>query len=208
MRFAIPSPTGPDPDTHVRTRLPGGGYVDLRPLCRGETGPLDLVFGGLSSGSRQRRYLVPMPRLPGSFRRLLTDVDGCDHVAWLALAHGRPAGLARYVRSAPDRADLAFEVVDAQQGRGIGSVLVDAVGTVAAAHGIAWLEAVVEPDNAASLALLGRLGIRLAADGGLLAGRGRLRLPTPARVDRAAVLALAARTRCGDDAPVPALLTS
>ncbi|HTW17597.1 MAG TPA: GNAT family N-acetyltransferase [Nocardioides sp.] len=208
MRLAIPSPTGPGPDTHVRTRLPDGGYAALRPLRAGETGPLDAVFDGLSPRSRQRRYLVPMPRLPGPFRRLLTDVDGCDHVAWLALVHGRPAGLARYVRTGPDRADLAFEVVDAHHGRGIGSVLVDAVGTVAVARGITWLEAVVEPGNAASLALLGRLGIGLSADGGLLAGRGRFRLPTPARVDRAAVLALAARTRCGDDAPVPALLTS
>lgn len=207
MRLAFPSSrTGPD--GHVRTRLAGGGYVDLRPLCGGETGPLDAVFDGLSARSRQRRYLVPMPRLPGSFRRLLTDVDGCDHVAWLAVVRGRPAGLARYVRTAPDRADLAFEVVDAHHGRGIGSVLVDAVGTVATARGITCLEAVVERDNAASRALLAGLGVGLTPDGGLLAGRGRLRLPTPARVDRAAVLALAARTRCGDDAPTPALLTS
>ena len=108
----------------------------------------------------------------------------------MALVDGVPVGLCRFVRTAPDTAEIAFEVVDAEQGRGIGSALVDAVATVADASGITWLEATVAPDNGASIAVLDRIGVRLHPEDGLLEGRGRLQLPEPARVDRRAVLAL------------------
>ena len=175
---------------HVRVRLRDGGSVLLRPLASGEVSVLEGVFEGLSSQSRRQRFLIPMPRLPGSARRALADVDGHRHVAWVALVDGVPVGLCRFVRTAPDTAEIAFEVVDAEQGRGIGSALVDAVATVADASGITWLEATVAPDNDASISVLDRIGVRLHPEDGLLEGRGRLRLPEPARVDRRAVLAL------------------
>ena len=115
------------------------------------------------------------PRLPGSHRRTLTDVDGDRHVAWVALVDGEPVGICRYVRTALDVAELAFEVVDAHQGRGIGAALVDAVTTVARDNGIRWFEATVEPGNAASEALVARAGVRLFVSDGLLEGGGEPR---------------------------------
>ena len=176
---------------HLRVRLRDGGSALLRPLVGGEVSVLENVFDGLSRRSRHQRFLVPMPRLPGSARRALADVDGHRHGAWVALVDGVPAGICRYVRTAPDTAEIAFEVVDAHQARGIGSALVDAVATVADAAGIRWLEATVAPDNRASIAVLDRIGVRLHPEDGHLEGRGRLRLPEPARVDRRAVLVLA-----------------
>jgi RimJ/RimL family protein N-acetyltransferase len=179
------------PLCHVRVRLADGGAVILRPLHGGEINVLETVFDGLSPQSRQQRFLVPMPRLPGSARKALANVDGHDHVAWVAMLDGQPVGICRYVRTGPDTAEVAFEVVDAEQGRGIGLALVDAVTTVARANGITSLEATVEPDNRASVAMLSRLGIRLSMDDGLLEGSGQFRLLTPpSRVDRRAVLAL------------------
>ena len=65
--------------------------------------------------------------------------------------------------------------------------------TVARANGITWLEATVEPGNAASEALLARAGVRLVSVDGLLEGGGE---PRPVRwsspVNPRAVLALAA----------------
>jgi RimJ/RimL family protein N-acetyltransferase len=179
--------------SHVRVRFADGGAVILRPLQDGEITVLETVFEGLSAQSRQQRFLVPMPRLSGSARRVLAHVDGHDHVAWVAMLDGQPVGISRYVRTGPDSAEIAFEVVDAEQGRGIGSALVDAVTTVAHANGISRLEATVEPGNRASTALLNRLGMRFSLDDGLLEGRGQLTLPTP-RVDRQAVLAVAGAT--------------
>lgn len=179
---------------HVRVPLRDGGSVLLRPLVNGEVSVLDGVFEGLSARSRQQRFLVPMPRLPGAHRRALADVDDRRHVAWVALVHGEPVGICRYVATAPDTAELAFEVVDAHQGRGIGSALVDAVTTVAHARGITRLEASVEPGNVASEAVLARVGVRLVPFDGLLEGRGELRLAAPSRVNRRAVLALAGQS--------------
>ena len=102
-----------------------------------------------------------------------------------------PVGICRYVRTGPDSAEIAFEVVDAEQGRGIGSALIDAVTTVARANGIEWLEATVAPGNKASVLMLDRLGITLALDDGLLEGSGQFTLPF-SQVDRRAVLALVA----------------
>lgn len=176
---------------HVRVPLRDGGSVLLRPLVNGEVSVLDGVFEGLSARSRQQRFLVPMPRLPGAHRRALADVDDRRHVAWVALVDGEPVGICRYVATTPDTAELAFEVVDAHQGRGIGSALVDAVTTVAHDRGIRWLEATVEPGNLASEAVLARVGVRLVPSDGVLEGRGELVPPPSGRVDRRAVLALA-----------------
>ena len=177
---------------HVHVRLRDGGSVLLRPLVGGEVAVLETVFEGLSTRSRRQRFLVPMPRLPSGHRRALADVDGHRHVAWVALVDGEPVGICRYVTTAPDAAELAFEVVDAQQGRGIASALVDAVTTVARARGITWIEATVESGNLASEAVLARVGIELVLSDGLLEGRGELRpAPSRSRVNQRAVLALA-----------------
>ena len=175
---------------HVHVRLRDGGSVLLRPLVAGEVSVLETVFEGLSTRSRRQRFLVPMPRLPSSHRRALADVDGRRHVAWVALADGVPVGICRYVTTGPGAAELAFEVADAHQGRGIASALVDAVTTVALSHGITWMEATAEPGNLASEAVLARVGIELFLSDGLLEGHGELRPASPSRVNRRAVLAL------------------
>lgn len=186
-----------DSACHMHAKLADGMALVLRPLRAGEVEILNDVFAGMSPGSRQQRYLVAMPRLTSDVQRELTNVDDRDHVAWVALVGGSPAGICRYVRTADDAAELALEVVDDAQGRGIGAALVDSVTTVAQFNGVAWLEAVVAPGNRASLSLLTQVGVRFALDDGLLVGRGRLRLlGPPSRVNRHAVLVLAAQAAC------------
>ena len=63
---------------------------------------------------------------------------------------------------------------------------------MAAARGVDRV-ASLTPDNEPSRRLVTRLGVGCGVDG-LLEGEGRLRLLDPARVDRRAVLALAADT--------------
>ena len=184
--------TGPRPDV-VPVRLPGGRVVELRPLQHGERAPLLAVFEGMSSASRARRYLTGMVRLPSAMLGPLTDVDGHRHVAWLASADGRPVGIARYVLDGVGVAEVAVEVVDDHHGLGIGSALLDAVTTVAAARSVRRVRALLTPDNEPSRRLATRIGVRLQVVGDLLEGVGQLRLLDPARVDRQAVLALAGR---------------
>ena len=161
--------TVPTPDV-VPLRLPGGRVVELRPLRRGERDPLLAVFEGMSSASRARRYLTGMVRLPSAMLEPLTGVDGHRHVAWLASSEGRPVGIARYVLEGAGVAEVAMEVVDDHQGLGIGSALVDAVTTVAAARGVRRVRASLTPDNEASRRLVTRIGVRLQVVGALLEG--------------------------------------
>ena len=188
----LPMHTAPEPNPDaVLVRLAAGGHVALRPLRRGERGPLLAVFDGMSPASRALRYLTGMARLPSSMLEPLTDVDGHRHVAWLASMHGRPVGIARYVLDAAGVSEVAVEVVDDHHGLGIASVLVDAVTTVAVAGGVDRVRATLIPGNEPSRRLVTRLGVRLQVVDGLLEGEGRLRLLDPPRIDRRAVLALA-----------------
>ena len=193
----LPVPASYEPTSHrpahdvVTVRLRGGGLVELRPLRRGERDALLAVFDGMSPESRALRYLTGMLRMPSATLDLLTEVDGDRHVAWLASAQGQPVGIARYVRDDAGIAEVAVEVVDDHQGLGIGSALVDAVTTVAAARGVDRVRALLSPDNEASRRLVTRIGIRLQVVDGLLEGEGRLRLLQPPRIDRQRVLALA-----------------
>ena len=95
------------------------------------------------------------------------------------------------MRTGDGVAEVAFEVVDHQHGRGIGSVLLDAVATVASYHQITRMCATVHPSNAASLRLLRHVGLTLHLEDGLLVGDAGLVLPARSRVDRVRVLALA-----------------
>ena len=188
----------------VRVPLPDGGTALLRPLQDGETGPLLDVFAGMSPASRANRYLVGAPRLTGAFVRALTATDGLMHVAWLASVDDRPAGIARYVRTDEDpcTAELALEVVDEHQRRGLGLALLDAVTTVAAVNGVRRVAATVHAQNMPSLRLLSWLGIRTSFQGGVLEGNARLRLLDPPRVDRRAIVELARHSTPESSEPV------
>ncbi|MFC4785041.1 GNAT family N-acetyltransferase [Nocardioides sp. MAHUQ-72] len=196
------NPSWPD-DQHVPVRLSGGGTVGLRPLRRGETGPLEDVFDAMSLDSRAQRYFTPMTRLPSAMATALTDVDGHHHVAWVAVLGGRPVGIGRYLLDDAGVAEVAFEVADAVRGVGIGSMLLDAVTTVAAAHGVRRVRASVLPGNHPSRRMVARLGVHLALADGLLEGDGPLRLLDPPRVDRRSVVALACRVAAVDDQDGP-----
>ena len=185
------------------------GWARLRPLHRGETVPLLDVFDGLSVSSRADRYLTGMASLPSRMLHALADVDGCARVGWLAVVADQPVAIGRYAHTAPATAELAFEVADAYQGRGLGTALLDTITTVAAANGVRRVCATVLPTNEPARRLMAMAGIPLALDDRVLEGEADLRLLDPPRVDRDAVLSLAAwparapRTRCPHRHPRP-----
>jgi GNAT superfamily N-acetyltransferase len=116
----------------------------VRPLRRDDGELLDEVMAGLSDQSRYQRFHGPKPRLTSADRRYLTNVDGHDHFAVVALApDGAPIAVARYVRVKDDltAAELGLEVVDEWQGQGIGMSLTARVARRAAGQGIERLVA-------------------------------------------------------------------
>lgn len=123
--------------------------VRLRELGPGETDVLDAVLAGLSENSRYLRFHTGVPRLTARVRERLAAVDGRSHVAVAAYAGAVPIGIARLIGIGGGRAELAVEVVDAWQRRGVGRRLVRAVAALGRAAGMRELEADVLAENVA-----------------------------------------------------------
>jgi RimJ/RimL family protein N-acetyltransferase len=117
----------------------------------------DAVFAGLSPRSRFLRFHSPLPRLSPQLRESLTDLDGHRRVAVLAEAGGAPVGIAQFVATGPDEAEMAVAVVDAWQRRGVGTRLLTALTELATDLGYTRLTGSVLPENAAMLTLAARL---------------------------------------------------
>ncbi len=166
------------------------GEATFRPLRSGEHAVLDAVFDALSPDSRFDRYLTGLPRLTGPMRSLLTAIDGHTHIGWLGEIDGHPAAIGRMIRVSHDAAEIALEVIDAHQGRGLGTALLDTLMTVASVSGIATIQATVLPTNHRSLRLLKAIGMTFRVEGGLLEGAAPVRLLHTPVVDRAAVVRL------------------
>jgi GNAT superfamily N-acetyltransferase len=126
------------------------GPVRLRELGPGEYEVLDAVLAGLSPTSRYQRFHSGAPRLHLQVRERLAAVDGRDHVAVAAFAGTTPVGIARLIALGDGRAELAFEVVDAWQGRGVGRRLVRAVAECGRAAGMRTVVADVLAENVAA----------------------------------------------------------
>lgn len=144
---------GVDPEPLRSPMPPTASPVTLRPLRRTESDVLDAVLGRLSPRSRHLRFHTPVPRLTGTMRRAMLDLDDRRHVALVAENDdGVPVGLAQLVRTRadPDVAELAVVVVDAWHRRGVGRLLVAASVALAADWNVRRVTARVLPGNHAA----------------------------------------------------------
>jgi ribosomal protein S18 acetylase RimI-like enzyme len=135
-------------------------YVDgitIRALRNGDTPTVASLFERLGSRSRERRFCGAKPRLSENELKLLARVDDTHHVL-VGYVDGdpEPIGIARLVRDGRT-AEVAFEVADAYQGRGIGTVLTRELAADARAAGIRELHATVCGDNPPAVSLLSRV---------------------------------------------------
>jgi RimJ/RimL family protein N-acetyltransferase len=148
--------------THLLT-LPGGPRVGTRPIAADDKPGLLDFFRGMSAESRRRRFLSPKPKLTANDLRFLTEVDQHDHVAMVAVdPAGKIVAVGRYSAWAgqPGRAEIAFAVVDALHGRGLGTALGRRLVGHARAAGVRTLTGSTLNENRPARALLATLGFR------------------------------------------------
>lgn len=151
-------------DGAIETTLRDGTRVLIRMVEPGDRAQFVEGLQRLSTRSRYLRFHTAVEHLNERQLDYLTQVDQVDHVAWVAVdldAPERPGiGVARFVRLAdePDVAEAAVTVLDAYQGRGLGTLLLRVLADAALARGITTFRAYVLGENRAMLAVLDRLG--------------------------------------------------
>src|SRR3954449_550309 len=154
-------------------RLEDGTALLVRPIEPTDKARLAAGLTRLSETSRQKRFLGPKPKLTASELRYLTEVDGRDHYAIVAVLPGSDdiVASARWVRLASDplSAEAAVVVCDELQGKGLGKELARMLADAAAARGIRRIHATMLSANPPALALMRVIAERLR-DGGHVQG--------------------------------------
>jgi RimJ/RimL family protein N-acetyltransferase len=118
----------------------------------------------LSPRSRYLRFHADLEAFTDAQLTYLTEVDHHDHEAWVALdpddLDAPGMGVARYVRleDDPTVAEAAVTVVDAYQGRGVGTTLLRALAASAIENGVRTFRNYVLAENEEMLEVFDLVG--------------------------------------------------
>lgn len=147
--------------------LADGTRLRLRPIRPADKAKLAEGMKRLSPESRRRRFFAAKETLSDGSLAYLTELDYVDHFAWVAVASDEPGqpivGVGRYIRSPGEieQAELALTVQDDHQGKGLGSLLLDALVVAADVNGVERFVALVLNDNVPMCKMLRRAGGKL-----------------------------------------------
>ena len=145
--------------------LKDGTTVVVRPIRAGDKDALSDALAHLSPASVHARFLGPKSRFSSSELRYLTEVDGHDHIALVAVtAENTLVAVARCVRVSADTADMAIVVGDPWQGQGLGRQLSRLLAMAAAAHGIKRFAGTLLADNRPALRIMKGVGTGFEVD--------------------------------------------
>ena len=146
----------------ARVRMPDGARINIRPIRADDAEAFARAYTRLSDRSRQRRYLSLAPRLRPTDVRYLTAVDHHEHVALVAPdpSSREILGSARYIRlpARPNVAEMAVEVIDDLQHRGVGRALLRRLSRHAKHAGVKHFIAIVSQENLPMQRILARAG--------------------------------------------------
>ena len=154
--------------------LEDGTAVLIRHIEAGDKARLAEALRHLSEKTIRRRFLAAKPRLSATELRYLTEVDGHDHIALVAVLAADPETLVAvaWCVRLPDRpgvAEMAIVVGDPLQGLGLGRRLAQLLADEARAAGVVSFAATVLGENVAAQRVMRTITERLE---GAWAGNG------------------------------------
>jgi len=143
--------------------LRDGASITIRSLTAVDRAHVIAVFKRMGQTSVRHRFFTAKNELAESDLNFLDQLADGPDVALAAMvwdgAGERALGIGRYVvLDDPTVAEVAFEVGDADQGRGIGTLLLEHLATFARARGVTTFRAEVEADNGAMLEMFEQSG--------------------------------------------------
>jgi len=171
-RATVPTAPG-EADVTLRD----GGTVHVRPVRPSDEQAMFEFYRALSPDSRAMRFMAVLgdARLAQLAKAHTREQEGT--VGILATGDGGAiVGHAMYIATAPDRAEVAFTIADAHQGRGIATILLGRLAETAAANGIETFEASVRPENHAMIEVFRNSGF--AVQTRVRAGEIHVEFPT------------------------------
>ena len=142
-------PTGYPQEWEADVVLSDGLVAHVRPIRPDDIEGLHAFHASQSEESIYLRFFAPIKRLSDKDVHRFTHVDYDDRVALVVIIKDRIAGIGRYdrIKSGAPVAEVAFNVSDAEQGRGIGSVLLEHLADIGRESGITRFIADVLPQN-------------------------------------------------------------
>ena len=153
----------------VREHLRDDRPITIRALRPDDRAEMLAAIGRTSMQSLQRRFFVPKKGFSEQEMAFFLNIDFESHVALVAEIDedGRPVivGGGRYILVQPGQAEIAFIVVDAYQGQGIGTILMRHLAVLARDAGLKELVAEVLPENTAMLKLFKKFGFQRGSKG-------------------------------------------
>jgi protein lysine acetyltransferase len=136
--------------------------VSIRPIRPADRTLIANAARYTSDRTYRLRFHGPRPRFSPRVLSYLTEIDGENHFALIAVERDRPdrlVAVARFVRyrDRPTEAEFAITVHDPYQGQGIGRRLLELLVEAARERGITRLRALIQSDNDPMMRLLRRV---------------------------------------------------
>jgi GNAT superfamily N-acetyltransferase len=146
--------------------LRDGRRLIVRAFAPEDAAGLGAAVDRASAQTLYRRFFTVKRHFSERETDFFFNVDFVDHVALIAEIEeaGKPTIVAggRYVVVAPGKAEVAFAVIDAYQGHGIGKVLMRHLTAIARAAGLREFVAEVLPENRPMLNVFDTSGLRMS----------------------------------------------
>ncbi|MDX2345127.1 MAG: GNAT family N-acetyltransferase [Acidimicrobiia bacterium] len=142
-------PAGYPSEWELNVALRDGTTIRMRPILPEDADGLQDMMSRMSRQTVYHRFFQAKDRLEPEELEAFTNLDYRDRMALVAIRANQIIGVGRYWRDAdnPEIADVAFAVVDAEQGKGIATRLVRYLTTYAVPLGIGAFRASVLADN-------------------------------------------------------------
>ncbi len=162
-----PLPAGYPTEWEADVLLTDGGTARLRPIRPDDAQRLVDFYSRVSPESKYLRFFSPYPNLSARDVRRFTQVDYASRVALIVTLGDSMIGVGRYDRIDDDstrsvRAEVAFLIEDAHQGRGIGQLLLEHLAQAARERGIDRFVAEVLPQNRRMAQVFADAGYRVS----------------------------------------------
>ncbi|MET0447605.1 MAG: GNAT family N-acetyltransferase, partial [Aeromicrobium sp.] len=141
--------------------LKDGRVAQLRPILEADAERFIEFYSRVSDESKYFRFFAPYPKLSEKDVKRFTTVDHDRRVAFVVTLHASIIGVGRYDAVTDDEAEVAFLVEDAQQGRGVGQLLLEHLAQAGRERGIRRFIADVLPSNARMQQVFREMGYRI-----------------------------------------------